>query len=46
MADVSLRGVTGCFGGQVACTPVRPVGFDAAGGRILDGDLYRSAPHG
>ena len=35
MADVSLRGVTGCFGGQVACTPVRPVGFDAAGGRIL-----------
>ena len=46
MADVSLRGVTGCFGGQVACTPVRPVGFDAAGGRILGGDLYRSAPHG
>ncbi len=46
MADVSFRGVTGCFGGQVACTPERPVGFDAAGGRILDGDLYRSAPHG
>ena len=32
MADVSLRGVTGCFGGQVACTPERPVVFDAAGG--------------
>ena len=46
MADLSPRGAAERFGEQVACAPERPAAFGLASGRVLDSDLYRSAPHG